>query len=139
MFNNITKIFFLGPYGTYTQAATQKLMEQFEIKCAIEPVSTIKKVLEQVCKNNNSLAVVPIENSVEGIVRETIDGLLTMPDDFHILAQTVIPIGHCLISRGKMEDIKSIISHPQALSQCQNFIANNFGKDIVQIQHQTPR
>ncbi len=130
MFNNTTKIFFLGPSGTYAQIAMEKFMGHFGIKCPCEPVSTIKKVLEQFNKNNNCLAVVPIENSVEGVVRETVDNILTAPVDVEILAQTSIPVAHCLISKGKMENIKTIISHPQALSQCQNFIADNFGNDI---------
>lgn len=127
---NINKIMFLGPMGSYSEIAMGFFRDKFEIEGGVEPVSTIKKIIGEVDSAPHSLAVVPIENSIEGIVRETVDALL-VSDNVKILAQTVVPISHCLIARGEFQDIKTIISHPQALNQCQGYISEKFGKEIT--------
>jgi len=128
--NNTKKIYFLGPQGSYTQIAANKFVDQLSLQGTLEPVSTIARVVSELVQNPDMLAVVPIENSIEGIVRETIDNILNIEDGLNILCQCYIPIQHCLISKGKFEEIKNIVSHPQALSQCQNYICKNFSTDI---------
>ena len=93
-------------------------------------VFSITKMLSMLNKNKNFLAVSPIENSIEGIVRETLDNTLLLDNDICIISQTVIPINHSLISFGEKNDIKNIMSHPQAIGQCQNYIASHFNNDI---------
>ena len=128
MLNSKNKILFLGPTGSYTENALKKFIDYFNLECEIEPVSTIKKIIQDVSANN-CLAVVPIENSIEGIVRETVDALLNVKG-VRIFSQIVLPISHCLISKGTKDKIKTILSHPQALNQCQSYIASEFGKSI---------
>ncbi len=123
------KILYLGPKGSYTEIAASKFIKHYDLNCIQEPISTIKKIIQEV-NDNDYLAVIPIENSIEGIVRETVDALLNVDDLVKIYAQLSINISHCLISKGKKENIKTILSHPQALNQCQGYIAENFGKDI---------
>ena len=82
----------------------EKILNNVEI----EEVSTIKKILDLVDENENNFAVVPVENSIEGIVRETVDNLINSKKSLKILAQTVIEINHCLLSKGKREEIKKI-------------------------------
>ncbi len=130
--NNINKIMFLGPRGSYSEIAMNFFKSRFGIETEVEPVTTIKKIINEVDATPCALAVVPIENSIEGIVRETVDALLEC-ENVQIMAQTVVPISHCLIAKGRIGDVKNIISHPQALSQCQNYISEKFGKDVVVI------
>lgn len=130
MENNKQKIYFLGPIGSYSQIALNNFQEKILKDAEIEEVSTIKKILDLVDENENYFAVVPIENSLEGIVRETIDNLLNSKKSLKILSQTIVEINHCLLSKGQIEDIKHIVSHPQALAQCQNYISKNFSSDI---------
>jgi chorismate mutase/prephenate dehydratase len=73
-------------------------------------------------KNEADAGVIPVENSTEGSVRETLD--LLSSSDFVIRAEKHLKIEHCLLS--KTERINEIISHPQALAQCQNFIRKNY-------------
>ena len=121
------KLYFLGPKGTYSELVAKKINEilpQYDM----EAVSTITKVVDLVDKSDD-IAVLPIENSIEGIVRSTIDNIYQ--SDVKIQAQIDIKIEHCLIS--KADDIKKInhiISHPQALAQCQKFILENFNEKI---------
>lgn len=130
MDNSIKNIIYLGPSGTYTQIAAEKFCEKLAPKARKEAISTITKTVLEANLNPNVYAVVPIENSIEGVVRETIDSLFMADASLKILSQTIIPISHCLIGKGKKEDVRHIISYPQAISQCQNYIAANFNKNI---------
>lgn len=130
MFDNIKKVLFLGPSGTNAQIAANKFAELLDIKAELEPVYSISKMLLTLNDNKDFLAVSPIENSIEGIVRETLDNTLLLNEDIYIISQIVIPISHALISFGKKEDIKTIMSHPQAISQCRNYIRENFINDV---------
>lgn len=133
MDNSIKKILYLGPRGSYTQIAMETFKEKLggSLKTAkSEDISSITRVIQQLDVEEGTVAVLPIENSIEGIVRETIDKLITTKSDVRIQAELTIPICHCLISKGKKEDIENIVSMPQALSQCQTYIADNFKKNI---------
>lgn len=124
--NQIEKIAYLGPGGSYTEMAKDLFCERYGISAPLEPMRTIKMALEFVDETPNSIAVLPIENSIEGAVRETIDNLIrTKNENVRILSEMVMPIRHCLLSRTtEFSSINNVISHPQALAQCQNFIHN---------------
>ncbi len=134
--NNNKKIYFLGPKTSYTDVAKDELKKRFCLS-GYEDVEkpTITSVSAELSELNNieSLAVLPIENSIEGIVKESIDNLSRIPDkDVKILAECVIPIRHCLVTYAdNIKDVKTIISHPQAISQCFDYIYRTFGESIV--------
>ena len=134
---DINEILYLGPEGTYCEIAKNQfvsLIPSSDLKQT--PFSTVKSIIEYVDKNEHAAGIIPIENSIEGIVRETMDNLLNVKDEnLKITAETVIPVNHCLVSKAKdIKKIKKIISHPQALAQCQNFVSKTFGTDIEQIE-----
>ena len=130
------KIYFLGPKTSYTDVAKESLKKEFNLT-GYEDVEkhTITAIANELSelKNEESLAVLPIENSIEGIVKESIDNISRIEDDnVKIIAECVIPINHCLITYAKdLSDVKSIVSHPQAISQCFDFIYNTFGDNVV--------
>lgn len=132
MNNYIKKILFLGPNGTNTQFAADKFCEKLGLNSELVPISTITKAIEILDEEDNTTAaVLPIENSIEGIVRETIDNLVKTKSDIFIQAELSVPICHCLMSKGqKKENIKTIVSITQALAQCKDYIANNFDNNI---------
>ena len=107
MDNFIKKILYLGPSGSYSQIAMEAFKERLGIKLKAEDVSSITRIIQQMDKENDIIAVLPVENSIEGIVRETIDKLITTDTDIKIQAELTIPISHCLISKGNMEDIEN--------------------------------
>jgi len=129
---SVEKVVYLGPGGSYTEMAKDLFCEKYEIGVYQEHMRTIKSILEFVDKNPNNLGVLPVENSVEGAVRETIDNLIrTKNSNVRILAELVIPIRHCLLSRTtEFSSITGIISHPQALAQCQSFIHNELPRNL---------
>ncbi len=125
----IDEILFLGPQGTYCEMAKNQFCLYLGEKNIVhKPFSTVKSIIEYIDEHENAAAVIPIENSVEGIVRESIDNLFSVKDNnLQITAETVIPVNHCLISKAKdINKIKKILSHPQALAQCRKFLSKTF-------------
>ena len=129
---SVHTIVYLGPGGSYTEMAKDIFCEKYGISPRMEAKRTIKQVLEFVDENPGSVAVLPVENSIEGAVRETIDNLIrTKNPNIRILSEFVMPIRHCLLSRTtEISSIHNVISHPQALAQCQNFIHNEMGRHL---------
>lgn len=129
---SVQYIAYLGPGGSYTEMAKDIFCQKYEIDARQEPMKTIKQVLEFVDETPNAIGVLPIENSVEGAVRETIDNLIrTKNENIRVLSELVMPIRHCLLSRTtEISSITGIISHPQALGQCQNFIHNELPRHL---------
>ena len=127
-------IYFLGPKTSYTDFAKEQFITSFEIKNYEEkPIRTITAIFSELNSNTESLAVLPIENSIEGTVKETIDNLIKIEnDDIKIIGETVVSIEHCLITFAKdFSQIKKIKSHPQAISQCYDYIYSKFNDNIV--------
>lgn len=133
---NVDTIAYLGPGGSYCEMAKDLFCEKYELSLRQEPMNTIRRVLEFVDENPNSIGVLPIENSIEGAVRETIDNLIrTKNTNIRILSEFVMPIEHCLLSKTtELYSISGVISHPQALAQCQTFIHNELPMNLNIIQ-----
>lgn len=113
----ITSISFLGPKGTFTHEVANMIGDD------LIPYCTIPAVMESVVNDECSFGVVPIENSIEGPVGITLDSLAHQYD-LKIFKEIIIPINQNLIVNPgcKMEDIKEVYSHGQALAQCRNFV-----------------
>ena len=92
------------------------------------------QVIESVDNNNGNIGVVPIENSIEGIVRETLDNLARTTSRVMITGEIIVPISHCLISKAdNISKIDKVISKPEAIAQCQYFIASNLNESTEKI------
>jgi len=112
------RIAYFGPEGTYTHMAAR---EQFGSQAAFIPLATIPQVFAEVEHAQADYGVVPIENSTEGSVALTLDTFVDSP--LHIIAEVALEIRHCLLSRAtKIEQIKKILAHPQALAQCRRWL-----------------
>ena len=112
------KVGFLGPEGTFTQAAVYK---HFGHSVRALPYGTIDEVFHEVESHAADFGVVPIENSTEGTVNNTLDMFLSSP--LKICGEIELRIEHHLI--GKMKDlnkIKRICAHEQALAQCRGWV-----------------
>jgi chorismate mutase / prephenate dehydratase len=118
------RVAYLGPAGTYSEeAARQHLSGTSEFV----PCETLPAVLELAEKNERDVAVLPIENSSEGGVNTTLDLLLRTT--LHIIGETTLPIHHQLLTLAPdLDSIKEVVAHPQALAQCQNWLAVHLPK-----------
>lgn len=116
----------LGPKGSYSEkAAKQWITEQkSKNKVSLEYYDDIPDTISAIVDRTVDIGVVPIENSIEGSVGITLDMLLE--NDLNIIGEIVVPIEHCLLSKGSLSNIRVILSHPQALAQCRQFIKTNF-------------
>jgi prephenate dehydratase/prephenate dehydrogenase len=110
---------FLGPEGTYTDAAAKQLFPEVPRL----PFPSIDAVFEAVASRTLSFGVVPVESLVQGPVTETLDNLFRYAGQVTIGEMLVLPIDHALGGLGKPEDIRRILSKDQALHQCSAFIA----------------
>ncbi|SFM24388.1 prephenate dehydratase [Methanolobus profundi] len=116
----------LGPKGTYTEKAARQWIEKKELEneAVLEYCADIQDVFFLLEDGGCDIGVVPMENSIEGSVGVTMDML--MEGEAHIIGETVVTIEHCLLSRGKKEDIKIILSHPQGIGQCRHSLKEHF-------------
>jgi chorismate mutase/prephenate dehydratase len=114
-------IAYLGPEATFTHQAAQ---QRFGTSLHYTPLKTITDVFHEVAKRRADFGVVPIENSTEGVVTHTLD--MFVDSDLKIVAQIVLPIQHCLLSRTTRGQIKKLYLHPQTLAQCRGWLAKNF-------------
>lgn len=119
MINKRIRIAFQGERGAYSEMA---IMLNFPASTAI-PLKTFHDVFETVKNNLNEIAVVPIENSIEGSVSETYD--LLLQDKIYVSGEIFQRINHCLIVNKDYKKIINVYSHPQALGQCRNYIQRN--------------
>ncbi|MDR1167402.1 MAG: prephenate dehydratase [Heliobacteriaceae bacterium] len=131
-FNDVQNIAYLGPSASFSDMAKDYFCEKHKINAYPTPLPAIRQVVEYVDNNPGSLGVLPVENSIEGTVREALDNLLlTGNPNIRILSEYIMPVNHCLLARTtEISGISNIISHPQALAQCQNFIHNEMPGNI---------
>jgi len=115
------RVAYLGPQGTYThQAATL----QFGRMSEFLPTASIKDIFSEVEARRCEFGVVPVENSSEGVVTNTLDLLVDSP--LCISAEILMPIRHDLLSKtGKLSDVTAVCSHPQGLAQCRQWLELN--------------
>ena len=114
-----TRIGYFGREGSNTQNAARKMFGQ---SCIYESFPSIQKIFRSVEEENIGHGVVPIENSVEGTVGLTNDMLYR--SSLYITGESYQKITHALIVKPgtALEDVRKVISHPQALGQCSEFI-----------------
>lgn len=113
-------IAYLGPEATFTHQAA---IQRFGASLKYASQKTISDVFSEVAKGRADYGVVPVENSTEGVVTHTLD--MFVDSDLKIVSQIVLPISHCLVSKGKKEQIKKLYVHPQTLAQCRGWIQKN--------------
>jgi prephenate dehydratase len=116
------RIGFLGPAGTFSQEAVMAALGAASFEPAPQP--TLHDTVMAVHEGAVDRALVPIENSLEGSVNATLDALAFETDDVVIIGELVHPIRHCLIARELVttEAVRTVVSHPQAGSQCAGFL-----------------
>ena len=119
-----TKYAYLGPAGTFTEAALLQLTNSSD---QLIPFANVTAALDAVRNGECTKALVPIENSVEGVVARTLDEL-AMGKPLVITAETTLPVAFSLMSLPATDksQIKTIATHPHAESQCRTYIAKNF-------------
>lgn len=112
------RIAFLGPEGTFTQAAALK---HFGHSVSTVPMGSIPDVFQEVETGNCNYGVVPVENSTEGVISHTLDMFLNSP--LQICGEVTLRIHHNLLSMtADLAAIERVYSHQQSLAQCRGWL-----------------
>ena len=113
------KVAYLGPEGTFSQAAALKHFGQAVIS---KPMAAIDEIFREVAAGAVSFGVVPVENSTEGAINHTLDSFLE--HDLVICGEVELRIHHHLLvaENPKTERITRIYSHAQSLAQCRKWL-----------------
>ena len=121
------RIAFLGPEASFTHQAAEM---KFGAMSSYIPIHTIKGVFREVARGQAKFGVVPIENSFNGIVSDTITCLSDY--DLKIIAEVMVDIHHVLATKAEsIKDIKKIYSKDIAFGQCSQFLSDT-GLDMVE-------
>ncbi|MDE0308246.1 MAG: prephenate dehydratase [Acidiferrobacterales bacterium] len=115
------RIAILGPEGTFTQAAAHSHFGH-SFDTVYRP--TINDVFSAVELEKATYGVVPVENSIEGVVNSTLDRLFDSP--LQLCGEIELRVEHALLSQADdLSDVRKVMAHPQALAQCSNWLSRN--------------
>jgi chorismate mutase/prephenate dehydratase len=117
----VLKVAYLGPEYSYSHLAA---VERFGQAVQFIPVDSIAAVFEAVDRGTVDFGVVPVENSSDGRIADTLDMFLRMPH-LVVSAEIRLQIHHNLLANCEPQEIRRVYSKPQALSQCRNWLAKN--------------
>ncbi|MHB8117506.1 MAG: prephenate dehydratase [Methanothrix sp.] len=112
----------LGPEGSYSEKAAL-LWSKGRPEATLVYFNDFEGVLEAVQAGRLEAGIVPVENSLEGAVTVVMDLLLRL--DVVIVGEVNVPIRHCLVGQGEGA-VKVILSHPQALAQCRQYLREHY-------------
>lgn len=114
------RVAYLGPAFSFTHLAA---IERFGESADLIPVNTIAAVFEEVNRGHADFGIVPIENSTDGRIIDTLDMFTRLP--LRICGEVQLAIHHNLLGRTPRAEITEIYSKPQALSQCRDWLSRN--------------
>ncbi|HIE31283.1 MAG TPA: prephenate dehydratase [Methanosarcinales archaeon] len=121
-----TVIGVLGPEGTFSEQAAMRWIGY--LSAELRYFDDIDEIISSV-GTTIDFGVVPIENSLEGSIGQTLDALLKYP--VTIVGEIILPIQHCLLLKSGV--IHTIMSHPQAIAQCRHFLEANYRNADIQV------
>ena len=114
------RVAYLGPAYTYSHLAA---IQRFGQSVEFVPVGTIAAVFEEVNRGHCSFGLVPIENSTDGRIADTLDMFTRLP--VQICGEVSLPIHHCLLASCTRSEVQEVYSKAQPLSQCRNWLARH--------------
>lgn len=114
------RVAFLGPPYSYSHLAA---LHRFGQGVDLVPVGGIPAVFEEVDRGHCDFGLVPVENSTDGRIADTLDMFTRMP--VRICGEVEMEIHHTLLGKCPRTEIREVYSRPQALSQCRNWLSKH--------------
>jgi chorismate mutase/prephenate dehydratase len=114
------RVAYLGPEYSYSHLAA---IHRFGQSVELVPVSSIAAVFEEINRGHADFGIVPIENSTDGRVVDTLDMFARLPA--RICGEVQLRIHHNLLGKCPRTEVEEVYSKPQALSQCRNWLAKH--------------
>lgn len=115
-----SRVAFLGPTYSYSHLAA---LRRFGQSGELVPVGTISAVFEEVNRGQCDFGLVPVENSTDGRIADTLDMFTRLP--VRICGEVEMEIHHTLLGKCPRTDVREVYSRPQALSQCRNWLSKH--------------
>ena len=106
----------LGPQGTYSHRAARSVADEVSF------VESVTEIVEAVAEGEVDRGVIPVENSIEGSVTESMDALVEY--EVAVVSEIVTPVRHALLAQGEEFDV--VASHSQALAQCRDYLEEHY-------------
>jgi chorismate mutase/prephenate dehydratase len=116
----LDRVAYLGPEYSYTHIAA---IHRFGQSADLVPVATIAAIFSEVHSQRSEFGLVPIENSTDGRIADTLHRFANVPVE--ICGEVQLPIHHNLLAKCSRADVKEVHSKPQALSQCRDWLATH--------------
>ena len=132
MFEDFNEVICLGMGGSYSEIAKDKLFKAYDLFLYQRSLTSIKECIEYVDINSNAIAILPVETTYKGIIRETIDNLIqTKNQNIQILAETIIPVNDCILSKTtEFYSLTGLIANPNALGKCKTFVKDEMPRQL---------
>ena len=98
----------------------------------VAALNSIKECIDYVDENCNAIAVLPVETTYKGIIRETIDNLImTKNQNIQILAETIVPVNDCILSKTtEFYSLTGLIANPNALAKSKIFVRDEMPRQL---------
>ncbi|MGC8595824.1 MAG: prephenate dehydratase [Candidatus Kryptoniota bacterium] len=122
------KVAFQGELGAYSERAARKFFGK--VKLELKPCLTFSNVFHEVESSAANFGVVPVENTLNGGIREVFN--LLGDHKVYVVGEIKLKISHVLVAKGdaRLSSIRKVYSHPQALMQCRDFLRRNRLKPV---------
>ena len=120
------RVAYLGPKYSYSHLAA---VAKFGTAVEYVPVGSIAAVFEEVNRRNVQFGLVPLENSTDGRIADTLDMFIKLPN-LKIRAEVRLRVRHCLMGRCEWGQVRRVYSKSQALSQCRNWLGKNLPQAV---------
>lgn len=139
-FESVKNIAYLEPQNSFSEMAKDEFCQKYGINCFSTPLKTIKQIADYVSANPaDTLGVLPVENTLDGTIRESLDCLITSENkNIKIISEMVIPVEYCLLSKTtEFYSITGLIATPRLIGKCQEFINNELPRNLNIIEKAT--
>ena len=132
------KVGYLGPEGTFSEEASKLYAKKLKGRVEMIPYTTIHDLLFAADRRQVAEAMVPIENSIEGTIGVVTD-MLVKDVNLKIKQEMVLPVYHYLLAQKgvKLSQITDVISHPQPIDQCREFLRKKLPKARLHLSYST--
>mgnify|MGYP002624799741 CR=1 FL=1 len=131
-FEDVESVVYLEPKSSFCEIAADYFRNKFNLQTYLQGISSIKQIVEYLDETPNTLAVLPAENTIDGMIRETFDSIVEAKNpNIKILSEVILPVNYCLLSKTtELYSITGVIATPQMLAKCHEFIENELPRNL---------
>ena len=138
-FNLVRNIAYLEPQNSFSEMAKDEFCRIHKLQCFSTPLTTIKQIVDYVAQNADTLGILPVENTLDGTIRESLDCLMTSRNpNIRIIGEIIMPVEYCLLSKTtEFYSITGLIATPRLIGKCHEFIQNELPRNLNLIEAPT--